>query len=98
MTDGKETEVAAIWNSENYNGNTAGEYIFTLETELPEHVSDIFGTLDGLSITVTVLPAADKTALETAIESANALKEEDLNLRFLDDVEKCLKCRRTYSR
>lgn len=77
MTDGKETEVAAIWNSENYNGNTAGEYIFTLETELPEHVSDIFGTLDGLSITVTVLPAADKTALETAIESANALKEED---------------------
>lgn len=77
MTDGKETEVAAIWNSENYKGNTAGEYIFTLETELPEHVSDIFGTLDGLSITVTVLPAADKTALETAIESANALKEED---------------------
>ncbi len=76
-TDGKETEATAIWNSENYNGNTAGEYIFTLETELPEHVSDIFGTLDGLSITVTVLPAADKTALETAIESANALKEEE---------------------
>lgn len=77
MTDGKETEVAAIWNSENYNGNTAGEYIFTLETELPEHVSDIFGTLDGLSVKVTVLPAADKTALETSIESASALKEEE---------------------
>ena len=76
-TDEKETEATAIWNSENYNGNTAGEYIFTLETELPEHVSDIFGTLDGLSVKVTVLPAADKTALETSIESASALKEEE---------------------
>ena len=85
-----DVSVAASWSCENYDGAAAGDYTFALGAALPANTIDLFGVLEETTVTVTVLPAADKTALNAAITKAEALVEDDYTAASFGAVSEAL--------
>ena len=90
VTTSGEVSVAASWSCENYDGAAAGDYTFALGAALPANTIDLFGVLEETTVTVTVLPAADKTALNAAITKAEALVEDDYTAASFGAVSEAL--------
>lgn len=95
VTTSGEVSVAASWSCENYDGAAAGDYTFALGAALPANTIDLFGVLEETTVTVTVLPAADKTALNAAITKAEALVEGDYTAASFGAVSEALAAARS---
>lgn len=92
LTDGTEAVLKGEWQCEGYDANTPSTYTFTYRLQDGQNICDVYNLLN---ISVEVVSAADKSALNAEIGKAEALVETEYTVTTWSQMQSVLERART---